>query len=131
MCEQLIELPGRQNNKKKKSLLAVIKLMMAPADSTFLIWVDFPNPCLSFFFCCLTSFQLNMFRLSISRSCPCSTVDPKTPLSPSLLPTGSPSSPWTPPSGRDGCTCIASLSSLNMTCEHYVVFYYLKVIYRA
>ncbi len=77
------------------------------------------------FFCIHTPFNCT---ISFSRSCRCSTVDPKTPLSPSLLPTGSPSSPWMPTSGRDGCTCIALLSSLNMTCEKYlVVFYYLKI----
>lgn len=56
--------------------------------------------------------------LSSSRSCLCSTVDRKIPLSPSLRHTGSPSSPWTPTSGRDGYTCIALSSSLSMTCKN-------------
>lgn len=43
------------------------------------------------------------------RSFRCSTMAPKTRRSPSLLPTGNPSSPWMLISGRGGCTCIASL----------------------
>lgn len=63
--------------------------------------------------------SVNWMPCSVCRSCLCSTAAPKTPLSLSLLPTGSPSSPWMPTSGRDGCTCIASLSSSNMTCKHW------------
>lgn len=67
----------------------------------------------------LSSFSssFNGILPSVSRSCLCSTAAPRTPLSHSLPATGNPSSLWTLTSGRDGCTCIALLSSLNMTCE--------------